>query len=155
MADIDAKLMILTLALLCKPGEQPIYPVYGVIKQKGRMFLSAKKIHTFAAVTNMNRLILAEFSVPGVLSDNISIPLKSIRSAETEKTLLGDISVKIVACNNGENSEIDITFAKNDNGMNLPYQEINLGGLLGVLKSPEKFCEAGERAKKETLADFS
>lgn len=151
MADIDAKLMILTLALLCKPGEQPIYPVYGVIKQKGRMFLSAKKIHTFAAVTNMNRLILAEFSVPGVLIDNISIPLKSIRSAETEKTLLGDISVKIVACNNGENSEIDITFAKNDNGMNLPYQEINLGGLLGVLKNPEKFCEAGERAKKETL----
>lgn len=153
MANIDTKLMFLTLACLCKSGEQPIYPVYGVIRQKGKTPLfSAKKLHAFVTTTNMNRLMVAEFSVPGVLIDNISIPLENIRSVEIEKTLLGDISVKIVSSNNGKNDEINLTFAKKDYGNNFPYQNLNLDGLLGVLKNREKFCEANEKAMKDALS---
>lgn len=150
MAKVDAKRMNITLACLCKPGEQHIYPVYGTVRTTGNLsVLSGNKIFGFVAVTNRDRLLVAEFSTPGVLVGSISVPLRNIKSVKTDKTLFGGMTVKIVVCDQGVNSEINLVFAKNESVVDLPYQKVNLDGLLGVLKNPEKFCKLSDTVRKE------
>ncbi len=150
MAKVDAKRMNITLACLCKPGEQHIYPVYGTVRTTGNMsVLSGNKIFGFVAVTNRDRLLVAEFSTPGVLVGSISVSLRNIKSVQTDKTLFGSMTVKIFVCDQGVNSEINLVFAKNESVVDLPYQKVNLDGLLGVLKNPEKFCKLSDTVRKE------
>ncbi len=151
MVKIDTKLMIITLACLCQSGEQPIYPVYGKIRKVGKKsVLSGDKVNGFIAATNRNRLLVAEFLEPGVLTGTTGILLKNIKSVMMEKTLLGNISVKIDACDNGEEQSILLIFPKSVNTMDFPYQKLNLDSLLNVINNRERFCELSENAMKET-----
>lgn len=143
--------MNITLACLCKQGEQPAYPVLCTIRQTGNLsMLLTNKLYGFVAVTNMGRLMVAEFSTPGVLVKSISVPLSNIKAVKTDKTLIGNITVKIDVCEQGVNSEIHLVFAQNENIRDLPYQKINLDGLLGVLRDPEKFFKFSDNARKAT-----
>ena len=149
MIKVDTKLMNFTLASLCKPGEKPIYPVLCTIRQTGNLsMLLTNKLYGFIAVTNMGRLMVAEFSTPGVLVENVSVPLRNIKAVKTDKSLFGNMTVKIDVCDQGVNSEINLVFAQNENVMDFPYQEINLDGLLNVLRDPEKFCKFSDSARK-------
>ncbi|MCR5517834.1 MAG: SecY-interacting protein Syd [Lachnospiraceae bacterium] len=155
MAKIDAKLMNITLACLCQSGEQHIYPVYGRIRKTSKMFaLSVDEINGFIAATNKNRLLVAEFLEPGVLTECIGVSLKNIKSVVMDKTFWGNISVKIDICDKGEDYSIHLIFAKNVNTTDLPYQKVNLDGLLGLLKNREKFCELSENAKSQTDSEI-
>ncbi len=150
MIKIDANLMNITLACLCRTGENHIYPVYGMIRQPGVMsILNINKMYCFAAVTNMNRLLVAEFSTPGVLTGSISFPLRNIKSVNTEKTLFENTVVRIAFSDGEKDSELDIVFAQNDNTAAFPYQKMNLVGLLAVLADPEKFCSLSDNVIKE------
>ena len=48
--------------------------------------------------------------------------------------------------------EITLTLARNDYGNNLPYQNLNLDGIFGIVKKRDKICEASEQAMKEALS---
>ena len=123
MIKVDTKLMNITLACLCKQGEQPVYPVLCTIRQTGNLsMLLTNKLYGFVAVTNMGRLMVAEFSTPGVLVKSISVPLSNIKAVKTDKTLIGNITVKIDVCEQGVNSEIHLVFDQNENIRDLPYQ---------------------------------
>ncbi len=149
MAKLDGKLMHESLQALCKPDEKYYYPVYGGVGKISKMSASPmNNIYGFVAVTDLQRLLIARFSVLGVPMGNMSIPLKCIKSVKVEKTIFGQNSVKMVIDNQGEDFKLNCTFANNVMGMGISNQKENLDGLLKKIEDREAFQKALENYQK-------
>ncbi len=149
MAKLDKKLMDESLQALCKPGEKYYYPVYGNVGKVNKWSTSPmSNIYGFVAVTDLQRLLVAEFSMLGVPMGNMSIPLKLIKSMEVSKTILGQNCVKMVIDNQGKDYKVKFTFANNVYGMGIPDQKENLVGLIKKIESREEMQELLESYKK-------
>ncbi len=149
MSKPDEKLMHSSLQALCKPDEKYYYPIYGVVGKVCKWSTApTNNIYGFVAITNLQRLLVAEFSMLGVPMGNMSIPLKLIKSIEVSKTIFGQNSVKMVIDNQGKDFKLNCTFANNVCGMGIPNQKENLDGLIKRIENRDAFQKALESYQK-------
>lgn len=149
MPKFDGKLMHSSLQALCKPDEKYYYPVYGNVGQISKFSKSPmSNIYGFVAVTDLQRLLVAEFSMLGVPMGDMSIPLKLIKSMEVSKTIFGQNCVKLVIDNQGKDYKVQFTFANNVYGMGIPNQKENLDGLIKKIENRKEMQELLESYKK-------
>lgn len=149
MAKLDGNLMHESLQALCKQGEKYYYPVYGRVKKIDKFSaFPINNIYGFVAVTDMQRLLIAGFTMLGVFMGNMSIPLKYIKSVKIDKTIFGQNSVKMVIDNQGEDFKLNCTFANNVRGMGIPDQKKNLDELLKNIENRKAFQKALESYQK-------
>ena len=149
MPKLDGRLMHSSLQALCKPDEKYYYPVYGNLGKVSKLSISPmSNIYGFVAVTDLQRLLVAEFSMLGVPMGNMSIPLKLIKSMEVSRTIFGQNCVKMVIDNQGEDYKVQFTFANNVYGMGIPNQKENLDGLIKKIEEREEIQGLLESYKK-------
>lgn len=149
MPKLDERLMHSSLQALCKPDEKYYYPVYGNLGKVSKLSISPmSNIYGFVAVTDLQRLLVAEFSMLGVPMGNMSIPLKLIKSMEVSRTIFGQNCVKMVIDNQGEDYKVQFTFANNVYGMGIPNQKENLDGLIKKIEEREEIQGLLESYKK-------
>lgn len=149
MPKLDGKLMYSSLQALCKPDEKYYYPVYGNVGKVSKWSTSPmSNIYGFVAVTDLQRLLVAEFSMLGVPMGNKSIPLKLIKSMKVSKTIFGQTCIKMIIDNQGEDYKVQFTFANNVYGMGIPNQKENLDGLIKKIEKREEIQELLESYKK-------
>ena len=149
MPKLDGKLMHSSLQALCKPDEKYYYPVYGNVGQISKLSKSPmSNIYGFVAVTDLQRLLVAEFSMLGVPMGDMSIPLKLIKSMEVSKTIFGQSCIKLVIDNQGKDYKVQFTFANNVYGMGIPNQKENLAGLIKRIEKREEMRELMDSYKK-------
>lgn len=149
MPKLDGRLMHSSLQALCKPDEKYYYPVYGNLGKVSKLSISPmSNIYGFVAVTDLQRLLVAEFSMLGVPMGNMSIPLKLIKSMEVSRTIFGQNCVKMVIDNQGEDYKVQFTFANNVYGMGIPNQKENLNGLIKKIEKREEIQGLLESYKK-------
>ncbi len=149
MAKLDGKLMYESLQALCKPNEKYYYPIYGKVGKISKLSSSSlNNIYGFVAVTDLQRLLIARFSMFGESIGNTSISFQYIKSVNVDKTIFGQNSVKMVIDNQGEDFKMNCTFADNVIGMGIPNQKENLEELLKKLENRETLKKALESYKK-------
>ena len=149
MPKLDGKLMHASLQALCRPDEKYYYPVYGGFGKSSKWSISPmNNIYGFIAITNMQRLLIARFSILGISMGNMSIPLKNIKSVKIDKTIFGQNSVKMVIDNQGEDFKLNCTFANNVYGMGISNQKENLAGLINKIENREEMQKLLESYKK-------
>lgn len=149
MPKLDKKLMNASLQALCKPDEKYYYPVYGNVGKVSKWSTSPmSNIYGFVAVTDLQRLVVAEFSMLGVPMGDMSIPLKLIKSMEVSKTIFGQNRVKLIIDNQGKDYKVQFTFANNVYGMGIPNQKENLDGLIKRIENRKEMQELLESYKK-------
>lgn len=105
-------------------------------------------IYGFVAVTDLQRLLVAEFSMLGVPMGDMSISLKLIKSMEVSKTIFGQSCIKLVIDNQGKDYKVQFTFANNVYGMGIPNQKENLAGLIKRIEKREEMRELMDSYKK-------
>ncbi len=149
MRKLDGKLMHESLQEICLPGENYYHPIYGSFGRISKWSASpANTIYGFAAVTNMQRLIVARFTMLGEPLGKLCVPFRLIRAVKVSKTLLGQVSVKIVIDNQGKEMTLDCTFANNVHAMGIPDQKEQLDGFLNALENRENLQKMLENYKK-------
>lgn len=149
MPKLDGKLMHSSLQALCKPDEKYYYPVYGNVGKVSKWSTSPmSNIYGFVAVTDLQRLLVAEFSMLGVPMGDMSIPLKLIKSMEVSKTIFGQNRVKLIIDNQGKDYKVQFTFANNVYGMGIPNQKENLDGLIKKIENRKEMQELLESCQK-------
>lgn len=149
MPKLDGKLMHASLQALCKPDEKYYYPVYGKVGKVSKLSTSPmNNIYGFVAVTDLHRLLVAEFLMLGSSMGDMSIPLKLIKSMEVSKTIFGQNCVKLVIDNQGKDYKVQFTFANNVYGMGIPNQKENLEGLIKHIENRDALYKASESYQK-------
>ena len=140
MAIFDAKLMHVSLRVMCEEGEDYSYPVYGGVGKIHKWSTSpTNNLYGFAAVTNRQRLLIAGFSMLGVPMGSRIIPFKNIKSVQINKTIFGQNSVKMVIEDCGQELKLNCTIADHVYAMGIPDQKKNLEGLLDILQNRKKY----------------
>lgn len=138
MTKLDGNLMHASLQALCLPNEKYYNAVYGGLGKISNWSTSASNnLYGFVAVTNMQRLLVARFSMFGAARGTLSVPLDLIKSVKIGKTIFGQNSVKIVINNQGKDLKLNCTFANNVYAMGISNQKENLDALLAVLRKYE------------------
>ncbi len=110
MPKLDGKLMHSSLQALCKTDGKYYYPVYGNVGKVSKWSTSPmSNIYGFVAVTDLQRLLVAEFSMLGVPMGDMSIPLKLIKSMKVSKTIFGQNCIKLVIDNQGKDYKVQFS----------------------------------------------
>lgn len=139
MAKLDGNLMHASLQALCLPEERYYIAVYGGLGKLSNWSTSASNnLYGFVAVTNMQRMLVARFTMLGAPRGTMSFPLSLIKSVKIGKTIFGQNSVKIVIDNQGKDLKLNCTFANNVYAMGIPNQKENIDALLTVLRRYER-----------------
>lgn len=149
MPKLDGKLMHSSLQALCKPNEKYYYPIYGNVGKVSKWSTSPmSNIYGFVAVTDLQRLLVAEFSMLGVPMGDMSIPLKLIKFMEVSKTIFGQNCVKLVIDNQGKDYKVQFTFANNVYGMGISNQKENFDELIKHIENRDVLLKTSESYQK-------
>ncbi|MBQ2803887.1 MAG: SecY-interacting protein Syd [Lachnospiraceae bacterium] len=148
MPKLDGKLMHESLQALCVPGEKYYHAVYGKVRKSGGSTSPINNIYGFVAITDMQRLLVAGFTMFGEPMGKMCVPLHMIKSMKVNKTIFGQKSVKIEIDNQGEDIKLDCTFAENVYAMGLPNQKENLDELIKIIDNRDALLKAAESCQK-------
>ena len=151
MPKLDGKLMHESLQALCVPGEKYYHAVYGKVRKSGGSTSPINNIYGFVAITDMQRLLVAGFTMFGEPMGKMCVPLHMIKSMKVNKTIFGQKSVKIEIDNQGEDIKLDCTFAENVYAMGLPNQKENLDELIKIIDNRDALLKAAESCQKLSL----
>lgn len=141
MRKLDKKLMETALQSLLLPGEEYFGAVYAGFGRGSVLSTSAlDNRYGFLAVTNQNRLLIAQYNILTMPLFQGALPLQALESLKVSKTILNMYSVKMQFRAQGETCKLACKISPNVYGMGLKEQQENAEQLLKVL---QKWNHAG------------
>ncbi|MGN1224220.1 MAG: hypothetical protein ACI4TG_03805 [Ruminococcus sp.] len=141
MRKLDKKLMETALQSLLLPGEGYFGAVYAGFGRGSVLSTSAlDNRYGFLAVTNQNRLLIAQYNILTMPLFQGALPLQALESLKVSKTILNMYSVKMQFRAQGETCKLACKISPNVYGMGLKEQQQNAEQLLKVL---QKWNHAG------------
>ncbi len=141
MRKLDKKLMETALQSLLLPGEGYFGAVYAGFGRGSVLSTSAlDNRYGFLAVTNQNRLLIAQYNILTMPLFQGALPLQALESLKVSKTILNMYSVKMQFRAQGETCKLACKISPNVYGMGLKEQQENAEQLLKVL---QKWNHAG------------
>lgn len=135
MRKLDKKLMETTLQSLLLPGEGYFGAVYAGFGRGSVLSTSAlDNRYGFLAVTNQNRLLIAQYNILTMPLFQGALPLQALDSLKISKTLLNMYSVKMQFRAQGETCKLACKISPKVYGMDLKEQQQNAEQLLKTLQ---------------------
>jgi len=129
------------LQSLLLPGEGYFGAVYAGFGRGSVLSTSAlDNRYGFLAVTNQNRLLIAQYNILTMPLFQGALPLQALESLKVSKTILNMYSVKMQFRAQGETCKLACKISPNVYGMGLKEQQENAEQLLKVL---QKWNHAG------------
>ncbi len=135
MRKLDKKLMETALQSLLLPGEGYFGAVYAGFGRGSVLSTSAlDNRYGFLAVTNQNRLLIAQYNVLTMPLFQGALPLQALDSLKVSKTILNMYSVKMQFRAQGETCKLACKISPKVYGMDLKEQQQNAEQLLKTLQ---------------------
>lgn len=135
MRKLDQKLMETALQSILLPGESYFGAVYAGFGRGSVLSTSAlDNRYGFLAVTNQNRLLIAQYNILTIPLFQGALPLQALESLKISKTLLNMYSVKMQFRAQGETCKLACKISPNVYGMDLKEQQENAEQLLKMLQ---------------------
>lgn len=135
MRKLDKNLMETALQSLLLPGEGYFGAVCAGFGRGSVLSTSAlDNRYGFLAVTNQNRLLIAQYNILTMPLFQGALPLQALESLKVSKTILHMYSVKMQFRAQGETCKLACKISPNVYGMDLKEQQKNAEQLLKVLQ---------------------
>lgn len=135
MRKLDKNLMHTALQSLLLPGEGYFGAVYAGFGRGGVLSTSAMdNRYGFLAVTNQNRLLIAQYNILTIPLFQGALPLQALESLKISKTMLNLYSVKMQFRAQGKTCKLACKISPKVYGMDLKEQQENAEQLLKTLQ---------------------
>lgn len=136
MRKLDKKLMETALQSLLLPREEYFGAVYVGFGRGSVLSTSAlDNRYGFLAITNQNRLLIAQYNILAMPLFQGALPLQALESLKVSKTMLNMYSVKMQFRAQGETCKLACKISPKVYGMDLKEQQQNAEQLLEVLQN--------------------